>query len=134
MNISIKNLRDLTKKIPYQRWVIYDKKSTYNQITNNTCNSNNNYGIYNYGCHNNYYYNNNCSNNGREGQGVDVDIVLKSANDLIPIEIKSSQTFHFDFLKGFKHFKKLFTDRVKYQYLVYDGEYEQISGKTNIIN
>jgi len=58
-----------------------EKKSTYNQIINNTCNSNNNYGIYNYRCNNNYYYLNNCSDNGKEGEGGLVDIILKSADN-----------------------------------------------------
>lgn len=48
----------------------------------------------------------------RDSNQKEVDVLFKSGHELIPIEIKSSKTFHADFKKGIEHFQKLAGDRV----------------------
>jgi predicted AAA+ superfamily ATPase len=64
-----------------------------------------------------YYY--------RDSNHNEVDLIFKSGQYLIPIEIKAAQTFHIQFLKGLEYFKKLAGDRCLHGYLVYAGEQEQ---------
>lgn len=61
----------------------------------------------------------------RDSHHNEVDIVLKHGSMLQPIEIKSAQTFHPEFLKRFRNFQKTFPDRMIDPVLVYDGEQEQ---------
>jgi hypothetical protein len=55
----------------------------------------------------------------------EVDLLIKQGNQLIPIEIKASKTFHPDFLKGLDHFKSVAQDRCGPGFLIYAGEREQ---------
>lgn len=64
-----------------------------------------------------YYY--------RDNHGSEVDLLFKTGNDLIPIEIKASKTFNGNFLKGLKRFKSLVEQRCPYGFLIYSGEQEQ---------
>lgn len=73
-----------------------------------------------------YYYRDNHKN--------EVDIIYKQSNDLIPIEIKASQTYHTDFLKGIRYYETLANARVKKGYLVYTGSHEQQIGNVSILN
>jgi hypothetical protein len=52
---------------------------------------------------------------------------------MIPFEIKSSGTYHPDFLKGLNYFEKLFRERVTQSWLIYDGKLEQ-PGQKKIMN
>ena len=61
----------------------------------------------------------------RDSNQHEVDFLIKSGNQLIPIEIKSSKTFHPDFLKGLQYFKALTHDRCTTGFLIYAGEQEQ---------
>jgi predicted AAA+ superfamily ATPase len=61
----------------------------------------------------------------RDSHQNEVDVVFQSGSLLIPIEIKSSKTFHHEFLKGLKYFKKLFPERIHNGFLIYDGQIEQ---------
>lgn len=61
----------------------------------------------------------------RDQNGSEVDLIVKISNELIPVEIKSSQTFHRDFTKGLDYFKKLVGDRCQQGYIVYDGHLTQ---------
>lgn len=70
----------------------------------------------------------------RDSHQNEIDIIYKTGHHLIPIEVKSSQTFQIDFLKGLKHFKKLMGDKIDIQFLVYDGEFEQKSDDLQIVN
>jgi len=76
--------------------------------------------------HNLYFY--------RDSHQNEIDIVFKSGSRLIPIEIKSAQTFNAHFLKGLEYFEKLFPGRVGTGYVVYDGEIEQKIRHFEIIN
>lgn len=76
--------------------------------------------------HNLYFY--------RDSHQNEVDIVFKSGSSLVPIEVKSAQTFNPNFLKGLNYLTKLFPDRVKTGYVVYDGQIEQKIGQFEILN
>jgi hypothetical protein len=64
----------------------------------------------------------------------EIDVIIKHGSRLQPVEIKSSQTFHTDFLKQFKHFSKSHSNRVVNPILVYDGEMQQKVQDVEIIN
>jgi predicted AAA+ superfamily ATPase len=61
----------------------------------------------------------------RDSNQHEVDLIVKSGHQLIPIEFKSGETFHPDFLKGLEYFKTIAGDRCAQGYLVYAGQREQ---------
>jgi predicted AAA+ superfamily ATPase len=61
----------------------------------------------------------------RDSNNNEVDLLFKIGNHLIPIEIKSSQTFNTQFLSGLQYFKKIAGERCTQGYLIYAGEQEQ---------
>lgn len=61
----------------------------------------------------------------RDSNQNEIDLIFKDGNNLIPIEIKSSQTFQPQFLKGLEYFKALTKERCKKGILIYGGEQEQ---------
>ncbi len=61
----------------------------------------------------------------RDSYQNEVDLIFKEGNNLIPIEIKASQTFHPQFLKGLEYFKDLTKERCQKGFLIYNGEHEQ---------
>jgi len=61
----------------------------------------------------------------RDSHQNEVDIVFKQGSLFTIAEVKSAQTFTTYFLKGLHYFRKLFPERVKKEFLVYDGELEQ---------
>lgn len=73
-----------------------------------------------------YYY--------RDSQKNEVDVIIKQGHQLIPVEIKSAQTFDRSFLKGINYFKKLAGDRVDQSYLVYSGDITQTVSGTQLLN
>lgn len=73
-----------------------------------------------------YYY--------RDVQKNEVDLIFKEGNTLIPIEIKSSRTFHSDFLKQLHFFQKLVGERAPKGYLVYAGDQTQRIHSIEVIN
>jgi uncharacterized protein len=73
-----------------------------------------------------YYY--------RDNHHNEVDAILKVGHQLIPIEIKSTQTFHPALLKNLYFFKKLVNDRCPTGFLIYAGEYEQPIDDFHILN
>lgn len=70
----------------------------------------------------------------RDNHQNEVDIIYKRSNELVPIEIKASQTYHPDFLKGIKYFASIANERVKQSYLVYTGTHEQKIGDIDTLN
>jgi len=54
--------------------------------------------------------------------GYEVDCLLEKNNELIPIEIKSSQTIHADFFKGLIYWSKLALKDPGNGYLIYGGK------------
>lgn len=73
-----------------------------------------------------YYY--------RDAQKNETDIIYKQANDLIPIEIKASQTMHPQFLKGLEYFSKIAKGRVPQGFIIYGGDQEIKMGSYHILN
>ena len=70
----------------------------------------------------------------RDNNQNEIDLILKSGTHLIPVEIKSSQTFTPSFLKGLTYFKNLVGDRCEMGYLVYAGAQTQRIGAFEITN
>lgn len=70
----------------------------------------------------------------RDSNDNEVDLLFKSGNHLIPIEIKSSSTFHSDFLKGLKYFQETAAPRAPHGYLIYNGSQEQKIGSNQVLN
>lgn len=70
----------------------------------------------------------------RDSHHSEIDLIYKRANELIPIEIKSAQTYHPDFMKGIRYIKKLYPDRIPRSFLTYDGDIELIQNDTEIVN
>ncbi len=69
----------------------------------------------------------------RDSKGNEVDVVVRRANELIPIEIKSSATFSKDFLKGLAFFKQIVGDRTAESYVVYGGVESRRIGETRLV-
>jgi len=57
----------------------------------------------------------------RDHSQNEVDLLCKKAMHLVPIEIKSSQTFHLDFLKGIEYLHKTIPQKVVGGYVIYAG-------------
>jgi uncharacterized protein len=70
----------------------------------------------------------------RDVQGHEVDIIHQTGHELIPIEIKASQTFNKDFLKNLTFFQKVAQERCSKGYLIYSGEQEQSIGSFELLN
>lgn len=70
----------------------------------------------------------------RDSHQHEVDVIFKRGSELTPIEIKASQTFNSDFLKGLHYFEKLVSDRVNKGYLVYAGDQERTIGNIYVRN
>jgi predicted AAA+ superfamily ATPase len=73
-----------------------------------------------------YYY--------RDVQKNEIDLIFKNGNELIPIEIKSSKTFHPDFLKNLRFFQDLVGARAPKGFLIYAGDQEQRIGSIGLLN
>lgn len=70
----------------------------------------------------------------RDKHKNEVDVIIKTGNNLIPIEIKSAETFSKSFLKTLKLFKQTAQGRVPKGYVVYSGSTEQQLGEFELIN
>lgn len=69
----------------------------------------------------------------RDNHHLEVDLIIKRADKLIALEIKSAQTFNADFLKGINRLTELMPGRITSDYLIYDGTTEQ-TGPRSILN
>ncbi len=70
----------------------------------------------------------------RDMQKNEVDIIYKKGHELIPIEIKSSKTYHQDFTKKLGYFQALAPERVPKSFLIYAGDLEQSVQATQVLN
>ena len=68
----------------------------------------------------------------RDKNGHEVDVIVETANQLIPIEIKSSQTKSLHFFDGLNYYKGLAEGKSKKAYIVYGGN-EKLSTKDGTI-
>lgn len=73
-----------------------------------------------------YYY--------RDNHKHEIDVIIKQSNQLIPVEIKSAQTFHKDFLKGLQYYRDIVGERVRTGYVVYAGDLSQSLNGFQLIN
>ena len=76
--------------------------------------------------HNLYYY--------RDQHQNEVDVIYKTGEQLIPIEIKAAQTVVMQFFKGLKHFKSTAKNKCALGYLVYSGHPMQGIEEFEVIN
>ncbi len=58
----------------------------------------------------------------RDARGNEVDLLIREAGRLIPVEIKSAATFSPHFLEGLERFQSLGLDRVDPGLVLYDGQ------------
>ena len=70
----------------------------------------------------------------RDSNGNEVDLLIKNKEKFDLIEIKSSETFNTEFLKGIKSFEKEFPDLTKDKYIIYNGEDKGEINGVNILN
>lgn len=70
----------------------------------------------------------------RDAHGHEVDLIFQSGRNLIPIEIKASQTFNIDFLKNIRFFQELVGGRSPKAYLIYAGAQEQNIESTMVLH
>lgn len=68
----------------------------------------------------------------RDRTGNEIDLLLDQSDAVVPVEIKSSTTFHLDFLKGIRYWQKL-NPKLKSSYLVFNGKDGQVE-KIKILN
>ena len=58
----------------------------------------------------------------RDSQGKEVDLIMQRRHTLIPIEIKSSQTYNSSFLDTLRYFHDLVKERTPKSFLIYGGD------------
>jgi len=68
----------------------------------------------------------------RDSHGNEVDLVIQHGNNLHPIEIKSSQTWHSSFLKGINYFKQLLGDRAEKGTVIFGGDSNRTAENYNL--
>jgi hypothetical protein len=57
----------------------------------------------------------------RDTNGNEIDLIIKSKRDLMPIEIKSASTFSPHFMKGIETFRKTVGERCRPGHILYNG-------------
>lgn len=70
----------------------------------------------------------------RDKHQNEVDIILPDGHEIIPIEIKSAETFHGSFLRSTTLLKKIYENRIKDSYIIYAGKAEQKINNVSLIN
>lgn len=69
----------------------------------------------------------------RDSTGNEVDLIYNSGANFLPIEIKSSETFSSEFLKGLNVLKKVFTDYPFGRLIVYAGQQTETRDDIKIV-
>lgn len=70
----------------------------------------------------------------RDSYGREIDVIHKAGNKLIPVEIKSSQTFNKQFFKNINYFRSLASDKCEQGYVVYSGYDSILNSENALIN
>ncbi len=70
----------------------------------------------------------------RDLHGNEIDLVFKKGNELVPIEIKASQTYNSEFINRLYYFKTLAASCFVKGFLIYAGEFEQKIDSFFILN
>lgn len=73
-----------------------------------------------------YYY--------RDSNQHEIDIIYQVGHQLIPIEVKASETYHRDFTKTLRYFHDIAASRCGNSYVVYAGQHEQRVGEISVLN
>lgn len=64
----------------------------------------------------------------------EVDVIIKTHEGLIPVEIKAAQTYNNEFLKGLHSFKKVFSRKTLGGFIIYAGAAEQAIHDFTLLN
>lgn len=70
----------------------------------------------------------------RDSNGNEVDLLIKRGSKYDCVEIKSSQSFHPDFIKGLENFRKNYPELTGNQTVVYSGEDMGLHKDIRIVN
>lgn len=70
----------------------------------------------------------------RDIQKNEIDIIYKKGHELVPIEIKSSKTFHPEFIQRLQYFQTIAKNRAPQAFLIYAGESEQNIQTIKLLN
>lgn len=70
----------------------------------------------------------------RDLQKNEIDIIFKKGHELIPIEIKSSKTYHQEFIEKLNFFHSIAKERAPSSFLIYAGDIEQRIHTTHVLN
>ncbi len=70
----------------------------------------------------------------RDHHQNEIDVIIASGHHLIPVEIKSAQTFRVDFLKQLHFFQQLVKERMPTGFVIYAGRQEQALQKNHLIH
>ena len=68
----------------------------------------------------------------RNKMGNEIDLLIETADKLIPIEIKSGQTITSDYFKGLNYYNNLSQGNPKDSYVIYGGSLKQQRSGGNI--
>lgn len=68
----------------------------------------------------------------RDHIGNEVDLILDYGHELISVEIKSSASFHSEYLSGLNYYQKLAAAKNTRRILIYSGESHASDAKTNV--
>ncbi len=70
----------------------------------------------------------------RDSNQKEIDLLYKVGADLLPIEIKSSQTFHKYFFDGLKYFNEISKSNLNQGFMIYSGDMEIKSTAYQLLN
>lgn len=70
----------------------------------------------------------------RDSNQNEVDILLKQEGELVAIEVKSSMTYNTSFEKTLKKIDQCVEIPVKHKVIIYNGDFENTTGKIKLIN
>lgn len=70
----------------------------------------------------------------RDLQRNEVDVIYKRGHELVPVEIKSSRTYHSEFAEPVRRFQALVGERAPEGFVIYAGEQEQRVQGTRLLH
>lgn len=70
----------------------------------------------------------------RDAHGHEVDIIFRSAHELVPIDVKAAKTFHSAFVKNLDYFQALCPERACRGGIIYSGSEEQNLGWIKLLH
>ncbi|MDR1616018.1 MAG: ATP-binding protein [Syntrophomonadaceae bacterium] len=70
----------------------------------------------------------------RDSHGNEVDLLIKHEDSVLPIEIKSAETFTKHFMKGIHNFEKIYHKNISKKFIFYNGDNNYNISNINIVN